>query len=183
MLARAFLADTFAATSKIDWAETVVAAARKLPDDLERPNTIDVWPQGNGDLGDRVERVLARALDDSAFAIALGADTPGLPQRFLKEARRALSDHDAVIGPTDDGGFYLLGLRRCPSGLLSELPWGDDTTFAATLARLGARGLSTHVLPRWFDIDRPDDLDRIRAVIARGEITAPRTEQALRSTL
>ncbi len=91
-------------------------------------------------------------------AITIGADTPGLPRAAIERARAALVTADAAIGPTEDGGFYLLALRRCPAGLLGDLPWSQPSTFAATLARLHDRGLSTVVLDSWFDVDRPADL-------------------------
>ncbi len=83
------------------------------------------------------------------------------------------------LGPCEDGGFYLIGLRRCPGGLLRDLPWSGPDTFLRTLARLRGRGLSTAVLSPWFDEDRPADLACLHALIARGELHAPRSARAL----
>jgi len=83
------------------------------------------------------------------------------------------------VGPCEDGGFYLLGLRRCPPGLLRELPWSAPHTFMQTLSRLRERGLTTTVIAPWFDVDRPADLACLRALIARGELHAPATARAL----
>lgn len=130
--------------------------------------------QEEGDLGARLERVLAPRLP----AIAVGTDSPGLPRRFLDEARAALDEVDAVLGPTPDGGFYLLGLRRCPPGLLAELPWSSPDTLAATLRRLAGHGLTSRLLPPFFDVDVPRDLGRLRAWLdATG--AAPRTRALL----
>lgn len=140
----------------------------------------EVWLQGRGDLGDRLARVLRRALRASPRgAIALGADSPGLPRTLLEEARAALRSHDAVLGPCEDGGFYLLGLARCPPALLRGLAWSAADTFARTRARLEKRGLATAVLPKWFDVDRPRDLARLSRLISRGTVRAPRTARAL----
>jgi glycosyltransferase A (GT-A) superfamily protein (DUF2064 family) len=97
----------------------------------------------------------------------------------LRDAIRALDEADSVLGPCDDGGFYLLGLRRCPSGLLDDLPWSEVTTFGATLARLRERALTTAILGAFFDIDRPDDIERLAALHARGEVSAPAAAAAI----
>lgn len=178
-LARAFLADTWAAVARLPWARPVAAVDGRPAFDAW-PAGCTVWPQGGGDLGRRMERVLRRALRDAPFAIALGSDSPGLPPRLLEAARGQLAACDAVLGPAEDGGFYLLGLRRCPRGLLRELPWSSADTFARTCERLRARGLTLAILPVWFDVDRPADLARLRRLLARGRIHAPHTRRALR---
>lgn len=178
-LARAFLEDTWAAASALPWARAVLASTE--PSAVERAGSRRglVWPQGTGDLGERLERVLRRALRESPAALAIGTDTPGLPTPLLLEARSALRRADAVLGPCEDGGFYLLGLRRCPSGLLRDLPWSTADTFRRTVARLRDRGLRTAVISPWFDVDRPADLEWLRTLITRGELNAPRTARAL----
>lgn len=173
-LARAFLDDTIAAVTALPWAQAALATTE--PVEARLPLLL----QGEGDLGARIERVLRAALEGAAFAIAIGADAPALPARLLEGARAALNDADAVIGPADDGGFYLLGLRACPEGLLSDLPWSSSDTYTRTLERLRSRGLRVEVLERWFDVDRVEDLDRLRDALRNGEIDAPRTARLLR---
>lgn len=170
-LARAFLADSRAAMGAVPWARTVLAA--------DGPPAEGEWPQGDGDLGARMERVLRRALGEAPFAIAVGTDSPGLPPSLLEQARAALESADAVVGPATDGGFYLLGLRSCPPGLLADLPWSREDTGRRTLARLRERGLTTAVIDPWFDVDRPEDLARLRALLAAGAVSAPETARLL----
>ncbi len=184
-LARAFLLDSWEALRRIRWAEPVLATTTMagLPGDLRlggSPEGPEVWLQVPGNLGTRIERILSRALARAGAAIAIGADTPGLPVRFFEAARRALSGGwDAALGPSTDGGFYLLGLRRCPPGLLRGVPWSTSRTCDATLRRLRRAGLRTAVLPEWFDVDRPRDLARLQALLAAGTIHAPRTAAEL----
>lgn len=135
--------------------------------------------QGTGDLGERIERVLRTALRLAPYAIAIGADSPALPTRLLEAARAGLERSEAVIGPAEDGGFYLIGLRACPEGLLRGLSWSASDTFARTLERLREHGLRVEVLERWFDVDRAEDLERLRELLRRGEIHAPRTARLL----
>jgi rSAM/selenodomain-associated transferase 1 len=178
-LARAFFDDTWSAASSLPWAKAVLATTSPAAREWVGAKGSPVWPQGGGDLGDRLERILRRALRDAPVALAIGTDTPGLPPSLFSQARSALRDADAVLGPCEDGGFYLLGLRRCPPGLLRDLPWSTPETFAQTAARLRERGLTTAVITPWFDVDRPADLACLRALVARGELRAPATARAL----
>jgi rSAM/selenodomain-associated transferase 1 len=178
-LARAFYDDTWSAATSLPWAKAVLATTEPAAGEWSGAKRAPTWPQGRGDLGDRLERVLRRALRDTPAALAIGTDTPGLPPILFSQARSALRDADAVVGPCEDGGFYLLGLRRCPPGLLRDLPWSDPDTFMQTLSRLRERGLTTTVIAPWFDVDRPADLACLHSLISRGELHAPATARAL----
>lgn len=107
--------------------------------------------QGEGDLGARLARV-------EAPAILLGADIPNLSPRHLLRAHEALQSKDMVIGPAQDGGYYLLGFRAPVPFLFSDMPWGTDGVLGETLARLRAREVSVEMLEELADCDRPADL-------------------------
>jgi len=173
LLAQAFLDDTLEAVARVPWARAALATTGPL----ESP--LPLLLQGEGDLGARLERVLRAALDVTPWALAIGADAPALPERFFEEAREGLERGDAVLGPARDGGFYLLGLRDCPPGLLADLPWSSATTCARTEARLLERGMRVTLLEPWFDVDVPDDLLRLQDELQQGSIVAPRTARAL----
>jgi len=177
-LARAFLLDTWEAVAKVPGVERLLASTGPLPPELGI-DPARVWPQGEGDLGARLERVLRRAIQEGGAAIAIGADSPGMPLDRLRDAKVHLGDHDAVFGPSEDGGFYLLGLRRCPAGLLADLPWSVAATGGATEARLAAHGLSVHRLASWWDVDEPADVERLRRALDAGDLAAPHTAAAL----
>ncbi len=181
-LARAFLIDTCDALRAITWVAPILATTGPLDATLSERLGLPIWPQGDGDLGARIERVMRRALESAGGAIALGADTPGLPRELVVRACEALTEADAAIGPTDDGGFYLLALRECPVGLLAELPWSRSDTFAMTLERLRERGLRTIVLDPWFDVDRPADLERLHALLTTRVLVAPETLALISAT-
>ncbi|HVC91878.1 MAG TPA: TIGR04282 family arsenosugar biosynthesis glycosyltransferase [Acidobacteriaceae bacterium] len=178
-LAEAFFRDTWNRVRSLSWAVPIVASTGPLnPALLPHPEP-GVWLQGGGDLGARMERILRRALAQAPFTIALGADSPGMPARLLHQAHEALQSADAVLGPSDDGGFYLLALRECPPGLLAGIPWSQPTTFARTLERFNERGLKSIVLDHWYDIDRPEDLERLCGDVASEAIDAPHTASVL----
>jgi uncharacterized protein len=179
-LAAAFLQDTWASVSALPWAKPVLASTGEgQPACLAGP--AEAWLQGEGDLGARVENILRRALRDHPYAIAVGADSPGLPEEFLDQARVALTLVDAVIGPCEDGGFYLLGLRRCPEALLSGISWSSTVTCQETIAKIRAAGLRIEVLDPWFDVDAAKDLAKLESLIRTNQIQAPKTKAFLES--
>jgi len=128
-----------------------------------------------------VGRVLPQAMreHDGGSVFAVDAASPGIPSARLEAARAALRHAEAVIGPSDDGGVYLLGLRRCPRGLLAGLPWGTRDDFERTFDRLRGSGLAPVVLDRWFSVDRPDALDRLRGLLRAGVVDATATARLL----
>lgn len=182
-LARAFLRDTWRRMRSLSHAPPILVfagadsnTARKI---LEDP-TAEVWQQGEGDLGARLERALAAGLERAPLALAVGTDSPGLPLAYLEQA--CASHADAVLGPSADGGYYLLGLRRCPSELLMGLPWSSPDTLSATRQRLESRGFSIARAPTWWDVDEPADLERLLRALAGG-LEAPATLSCLRQLL
>jgi uncharacterized protein len=177
-LAKVFLEDTWASVSALPWAKPVLASTEEGIQDF-LPGPIEIWLQGEGDLGARLENISRHALSDHSYLLAIGADSPGLPVKYLEQAREALTRADAVIGPSEDGGFYLLGLRKCPTGLLSGIPWSAPTTCLETIAKLQAAGLTVYILDDWFDVDTIQDLEKLNALIKANQIEAPRTQRFL----
>jgi uncharacterized protein len=177
-LARAFITDTWSRVTRLPWARPILASTGSWPEGLI-PARVEVWPQGEGDLGARMERILLRALEVCPAAMALGADSPGLPMAHLEAARAALEHADAVFGPSDDGGFYLLALRRLPVGAFTNLPWSQPETLARTEERLKSLGLTVARVAPFFDVDVPADLERLEAELNAGRLQAPATAAML----
>lgn len=135
----------------------------------------DVWLQGEGDLGRRIERILTRALVDSVAAIAIGGDSPGLTVAHVEAAREALETNDAVLGASTDGGFYLLGMRRCREGLFCSVPWSAEETCQALRTKLEEEKFAIAELEPLFDVDTPDDLRLLEERLAADPASAPAT--------
>ena len=131
----------------------------------------DVWLQGEGDLGERIERILTLGLQQSAAVMAVGADSPAFTAAHVEAAIEYLWSYDAVVGPSLDGGFYLLALRRCPQGLFAGLPWSSVETCKALDARLREHAFSIAHLEPLFDVDTPADL---RILVEYLAVKAPR---------
>jgi rSAM/selenodomain-associated transferase 1 len=177
-LAQAFFEDTWRDLQGVAEVRRVIASTTDEPEAFG-VTSVELWLQGEGDLGARIERIAARALEQAPWFIALGADSPGLPHARLEAARAALVRHDAVLGPAQDGGYYLLGLKKIVPGLFTNLPWSTPTTLEATRARLLERGFSVAKIGQWFDVDEASDLERLRSELANGTLHAPRTAEAL----
>lgn len=122
----------------------------------------DEWfysDQGDGDLGQRLLAAFKSAFEQGAVAaLAIGIDCPSITVEILVSAYRKLNKHDLVIGPADDGGYYLIGLRRVIPQLFEAIPWGTETVRQATLSTAQKLSLAIAHLPTLPDIDRPEDL-------------------------
>jgi rSAM/selenodomain-associated transferase 1 len=175
-LAAAMLSDTWAKVFSTPGAQPVLATT----EDGEFPATVRggaLWLQGEGDLGARLERVLRRGIDTAGAAIAVGADSPLLSSDHLARAIASLAAADAVIGPALDGGYYLLGLRCCPPGLFSEIPWSTPETRQRTEERLRRRGMSITELEPLQDVDVAEDLSILMEQLDSSSAGAPHTRQ------
>jgi hypothetical protein len=109
----------------------------------------------------------------------VGTDSPTLPVQRVRRAFAALRRCDVVLGPADDGGYYLIGLSRFTSAPWARIDWGTDAVLRQTLARCRAAGLSTVLLPAWFDVDTAADLGRLRAALPVGSRLSRRLKTAL----
>lgn len=119
---------------------------------------LEVAPQPPGGLGDRMAGAFEEAFASGARRVVLvGTDIPGLTAARLHRAFEALDQAGAVLGPSLDGGYWLVGLRR-PADLFSGIPWGTGAVLQRTLARAEALGLRVHRLETLRDVDRLEDL-------------------------
>lgn len=132
-------------------------------------------PQGDGPLGARLATVLgAAAAAGFDQAAAINSDSPALPPDYLAQAFRELDDPavDIVLGPCDDGGYYLIGWKRPYPALVRDVPMSTPHVLRDTLALAAGAGLRVALLPSWYDIDDAADLARMRAAGHAGPRTA-----------
>lgn len=137
----------------------------------------DLLPQQGADLGERMERCFTTVLGAGpGAAVLIGSDIPTLPAAYVNRAFALLGEHDLVLGPSDDGGYYLIGMRRPHPRLLREVTMSTPTVLRDTLAIAAELGLRTALLPGWYDVDTPADLTRLRAELAAAPpVVAPHT--------
>ncbi len=132
-----------------------------------------VFEQCGEDLGARMLFAVNDALQRSDQVLIVGTDSPAISADYIQTAFTGLEQEDIVIGPADDGGYVMLGLRRSLPCLFGNMPWGSDGVYAATVARLRADNLSWCEMPSLMDIDRPEDflaLSQLKPELTQGLI-------------
>ena len=172
-LYRCFLLDKIAAVGALAETQPVIAYT---PDDARAEFTalapgFALVAQHGPDLGARLQATLASLLAAGhAGAIAVDSDTPTLPGAFLQQAvdRLTRPGPDVVLGPTEDGGYYLIGVRVAHRELFEGVPWSTPDVLDVTLRRAAAAGLHAACLPPWFDVDTAGDLERLQSALASG---------------
>jgi len=113
------------------------------------------------DLGERLRNAACDASRRAAHLILIGADCPLLDGEYLQRALLLLANgQDAVLGPAEDGGYVLLGLRCAAAPVFTEMPWGSERVAALTRERFARLGWRWAELPTLWDLDRPEDLVR-----------------------
>jgi rSAM/selenodomain-associated transferase 1 len=118
--------------------------------------------QGPGDLGQRLKAAFAEAFANrAATVIAIGSDCPAIAERHLQSATDALQQHDLVLGPAADGGYYLIGLRRPAPELFDQISWSTAQVLNQTVEAARRLSLSIHRLETLADVDEPSDLARL----------------------
>jgi len=120
--------------------------------------------QRGSDLGSRMHYALQRALRRHRRAVLIGSDCPALKPRDIARAARWLhGGADVVLAPAEDGGYALIAARRIQPGVFAAVEWGGDRVLAQTRANLLRAGLTVRLLPVVWDVDRPEDLERLRS--------------------
>ncbi|WP_328808349.1 TIGR04282 family arsenosugar biosynthesis glycosyltransferase [Nonomuraea montanisoli] len=162
-LAAAALADTLRTVARVPAIRHVLVLDGSAGAWL--PESFTVLPQRGRDLDQR----LAAAFEDAhrllpVPTVLIGMDTPQVTPGLLTTALSSLGPHDAVFGPAEDGGFWLLGLRVPDPALLLGVPMSAPTTGAAQVRRLTEAGLSVAVLPRLTDVDTAADAYAVAAL-------------------
>jgi hypothetical protein len=118
-------------------------------------------PQTGADLGERMHNALATCFAEGfQSGVIIGSDSPDLPKQIIEKAFESLQNHGAVIGPTYDGGYYLIGFSRdsVSKRFFENMTWSTNSVYWETIKRFDKEGVSSHVLPRWRDIDTVDDV-------------------------
>lgn len=123
---------------------------------------VELHTQPDGDLGRRMGWAFRKTFRRASSALLIGTDCPSLTQGDLTKAAEFLVQGiDAVIGPAEDGGYFLLGLRHYDPLLFTDISWGTESVLDQTRARLRRLGWRWHELPERWDVDRPEDMERL----------------------
>ncbi|HEY0753161.1 MAG TPA: TIGR04282 family arsenosugar biosynthesis glycosyltransferase [Ktedonobacteraceae bacterium] len=181
-LYRAFLTDlalrfTSAPSCALHWAYTPAESdfAGSLAELLPGTQAGTCFPQHGHDLAERLYQVV-RETSSRSFArtIIIGSDTPQVSLALIEQACLALDKYDVVLGPAEDGGYYLIALRE-PHDLFTGIPMSTDQVLQTTIARIHALSLSVHLLDTLFDVDELPDFLRLASLLREQPELAPTT--------
>ncbi|MFC1794566.1 TIGR04282 family arsenosugar biosynthesis glycosyltransferase [Planctomycetota bacterium] len=120
--------------------------------------------QEGSNLGQRMKNALAQAFEEHfSRAILIGSDSPDLPADLFIQALQSLESHHAVIGPSSDGGYYLIGFSKARflPDAFNDISWSTENVFQQTLDVFEGHSSKVHILPQWFDVDTPVDLNEL----------------------
>jgi hypothetical protein len=166
----ALLSDTFALVSRVRGVRLALA--------MTPATAIEAWqallpgdplllPVDGATVGVCLSEVTRRSFAAGfSHVIALNSDGPTLPASRIEQADALLEHTDVVLGPSEDGGYYLVGLRNPVPDLFRDIAWSTAHVMAQTLDRIAKLGLSVALLEPWYDVDTAADLERLRAEIA-----------------
>lgn len=166
-LYRCFLLDTLELMRQIPDVQPIIAysppEAAPFFRRIASPD-FDVFPQVGADLAERLNNVITYHIQRGySPVVVIGSDSPSLPIVYVTQAFQALDDQavDVVLGPSDDGGYYLIGLRSPSPHLFQGIVMSTPTVAEETLQRAREHGLRVSCLPSWYDVDRTEDLERL----------------------
>ena len=159
------------------------------PDEEVPAGPVPGLRQEGSDLGERLYRALSKAESgtDSGAVMALGSDHPTLPLDLIHRAFETLetpeAGADVVLGPAEDGGYYLIALRAgaVHPRIFEDVAWSTDRVLSATLERCRELGLAVELLPEASDVDTPEDLHRLAQCMTDSDLGCPRTRDLLQS--
>ena len=183
-LYEALLKDTIELVSGLRGVETAVAVSpQSAVDEMRRmaPRVARMLAVEGADIG-----ACLRSATEQLFAegfsrvVAVNSDGPTLPAQYLERAVEMLTHSDVVLGPAEDGGYYLIGMRQQQPGLFTDIEWSSSRVAVQTLERAAAAGLTVAQLPSWYDVDTPAELERLRKeLVAQPPGIAPCTRAFL----
>ena len=126
------------------------------------PNTILV-PVDCENIGQCLSKVLNHLLKMGYVkAMALNSDGPSLPTVYIQQAVTGLEEHDLVFGPSEDGGYYLVGLKEMSNQIFTDIEWSTARVLSQTLATCENLNMKVDLLPPWYDVDTAADIERLR---------------------
>ncbi|MBI5246232.1 MAG: TIGR04282 family arsenosugar biosynthesis glycosyltransferase [Elusimicrobia bacterium] len=179
---KAFVRDTVACARNIGEAAVSIAYEPhpKHPD-LNWLEDAPAWfRQAEGDLGARLIAAFDQAFRaGAAKVVVIGSDCPDLDPDILRQAFAGLDGAEVVLGPAEDGGYYLVGLRAPKPHLFAKMEWSDSCVFKRTLERLNLRGESFSLLPVRADVDTFSDLRALARRLSTGSAAAPNSREVL----
>lgn len=171
LLYEALLKDTVELCARIKGLDLAVAVSPHNATDyfkgITPPGTI-LLPIDCPDIGKCLEMTLGNLLDAGYIkALAINSDGPSLPGEYINSAVELLDNHELVLGPGEDGGYYLIGLKQIHPELFFGIEWSTSRVLHQTISSANNLSLRVALLPAWYDIDTWQDFNRFKNELAR----------------
>jgi rSAM/selenodomain-associated transferase 1 len=180
---RGFLLDTLQLAHSLGWERISLVHPRgDAPLLRGLAPGVQLLEQPRDGLGQALRYAFECHFGDGCDTVTLiGSDNPTLPVELVQDAHDALArGHDLAIGPSHDGGYYLIGMRQPHLGVFDRIDWSTSRVYAQTMERAATLGLRVHTVQQWYDVDEPEDLDRLqRELEGAPPDLAPHTRAAL----
>ena len=160
-LYRHFLRDSIEKVCSIEDADHFIGISSspetRYFDEVSRSHAVRLFVQKGGNLGERMRQAFADRFEEGyQRVVIIGSDSPTLPPVYIAQALR--SNKDVVIGPSTDGGYYLVGMQGKVTDIFERVSWGTDSVLSETLNALKEQRAEAELLPVWYDVDLPEDL-------------------------
>ncbi|MDO8489514.1 MAG: TIGR04282 family arsenosugar biosynthesis glycosyltransferase [Candidatus Omnitrophota bacterium] len=172
-LYKAFLRDTVDIAKKVDCEARIIAyeSNRKTPRYLKRiASGFSFCEQKGKDLGARMHNAFKFVVGKGVSKVVIiGSDAPTLSSRYINNAFKQLDKTEIVLGPSRDGGYYLVGLKKPCVGLFKDIRWSSKTVFADTLKNVKRLKKTLSLLPYWYDVDEPSTLAKLKRDLKKKE--------------
>ena len=160
----------------VDYRSLIETLAHSVSTPVE---TMRYFPQQGADLGERLHYAFHWTHDQGyQYTFVIGSDSPQIRAETLAHAQAALNEVDVVLGPSDDGGYYLLGMKR-PYDVFSNIPMSTPHVTEMTIEAAQRQGLRVQTIETLFDVDEMPDLQRLAALLTENRMLAPATANYL----
>jgi rSAM/selenodomain-associated transferase 1 len=184
-LYRCFIEDLFERVSSGDYRFLIAFDPPEKEKDFAELFGKDFYymPQTGADLGKRMHNAFISCFAEGFQSVVIiGSDSPDLPREIIEEAFESLKSYGAVIGPTYDGGYYLIGFSKDSFSevFFESIVWSTDSVYTETIRRFDREGISFHVLPRWRDIDTVNDLKALLKDCENSDFSRSKTVKFLK---
>jgi rSAM/selenodomain-associated transferase 1 len=161
-----FLMDRIDQVRGISHGDHYIAYTPESTEDFFRelaPSEFLLIPQEGKDLGERLSNISDKLFqEDYGKIVIMDSDSPNLPSDYITSSFKYLQNSDVVLGPCEDGGYYLVGLSHHVPGIFLDIPWSTPEVLVVTQERAKAEGKTIHLLEKWYDVDTKADLIRLK---------------------
>ncbi len=168
-LYKAFIADIVCNAHKLKCERITIAYTPANAEAVFRGicgQSVNYFPQKGNDLGERMKNAFKHSFDKGfKRTVIIGTDSPTLPLSYIRDAFDVLKEVPVTIGPTFDGGYYLIGLSEQNDAIFDGVDWSTSRVFSQTMTRIQAINKQLYVLPPWYDVDTSDNLEFLRSHI------------------